>query len=70
MNSDKIEFKAINLDEKENEAIAEKLNVSGQALVIVGDDQKTDLTNDAFMYALGNPEKLKELIIETIDKLL
>ena len=64
-----LSFKALNLDEPVNEQLADELHVSGQTLLFVKDGEKKDLTTDAFMYARSNPDKLKEKIIRTIDKL-
>ncbi|MEZ7867166.1 MAG: nitrophenyl compound nitroreductase subunit ArsF family protein [Paludibacteraceae bacterium] len=65
-----ITFKSINLDEKENEAIAKKCQAEGQALLVVSNAQRVDLTDKGFMYARSKPEKLKEEIKNAIDPLL
>ncbi|MCK5170102.1 MAG: hypothetical protein KAQ75_09490 [Bacteroidales bacterium] len=65
-----IVFKSINLEDGDSKEIAEKLGVSGQALLFVKGDQKIDLTTDGFMNARSNPEKLKEKIKKTVDGLL
>lgn len=63
-----ITFKSINLEEKSGEALANKLKVAGQSLVIVKDDKVTsDLTDKAFMYARSEPAKLKAEIRQQID---
>ena len=69
MKEGEITFQSLNIEEDINEPLARKLHVSGQTLLIVKDGNKKDLTNDAFMYARSNPEKLKEKIISTIEKL-
>lgn len=66
----KIGFQSLNLEEKDGEALGEKLEVAGQELIIVKADKKTDLTELAFMYARSNPEKLKEAIKGAIDDML
>ncbi|HEY3373148.1 MAG TPA: nitrophenyl compound nitroreductase subunit ArsF family protein [Prolixibacteraceae bacterium] len=63
-------FKALNLEENATKAIAEKLQVSGQTLLIVKGDQKINLTNEGFMYARTNPKKFKSIMKEKVDKLL
>lgn len=68
--SGKISFQAINLDDESSKAIAEKLGVTGQTLLIVGGTQKINITNDGFMYARKNPDKFKQIMKEKIDKLL
>lgn len=62
-----ITFQSLNIEEKENEPLASQLGVSGQTLLIIKGGKKTDLTNDAFMYARTKPEKLKEKVQKTID---
>ena len=64
-----VSFKAINLDDDSSKAIAEKLKVSGQTLLIVKGDQKINLTNEGFMYAMSNPAKFKSILKEKIDVL-
>jgi negative regulator of sigma E activity len=65
-----ITFQSVNLDDATNKPLAEKLGVSGQTLLLVRGDQKINLTNDGFMYAVVKPEKFKEIINEKIDGLL
>jgi len=68
-NSGQITFQSLNLDETEGKSAAEKLTVSGQALLVVVDDDITDLTNEGFMYARSNPAKLHAEIEKAIGKL-
>lgn len=63
-----ITFTSVNLDEKEGEALANKLEVAGQALVFIANGQKTDLTDVGFMYAKSEPEKFKKEILATVNK--
>lgn len=60
-------FKAVNIEEKENEALAEKYEIGGSALLVCRGDKTTDLTAKAFQYGLNDPGKLKALIVETVD---
>lgn len=62
-----ITFRSINLEEKAGEALADKLKVAGQSLVIVKNGNVTDLTDKAFMYAKSEPEKLKAEIKKQMD---
>ena len=68
--SGQITFKSINLDEKENEAIAKKCQSEGQSLLFMGKGKRVDLTDKGFMYAKSSPEKLKAEIKKTIDTML
>lgn len=65
-----VSFQAINLDDASSKAIAEKLKISGQTVLIVKGDQKINLTNEGFLYAVQNPAKLKAIIKQKVDKLL
>ncbi|HUX53537.1 MAG TPA: nitrophenyl compound nitroreductase subunit ArsF family protein [Williamwhitmania sp.] len=65
-----ITFKSINLDDATSKALANKLKVTGQTLLFVAGGQKVDLTNEGFLYAESNPDKLKEIIKQKMDGLL
>ncbi|MCF8226106.1 MAG: nitrophenyl compound nitroreductase subunit ArsF family protein [Bacteroidales bacterium] len=67
---EKISFTSYNLEKADGKKKAEELGVAGQTLLIVKDDKKINLTNEGFMYARSNPEKLKELITDKINALL
>jgi hypothetical protein len=66
---DKIQLKSVNLDNKENEELAESLEVGGQSLLFTNGTKKVDITTDGFMDAVRNPEKLKAKIKETVESL-
>ncbi|HEX2977149.1 MAG TPA: nitrophenyl compound nitroreductase subunit ArsF family protein [Bacteroidales bacterium] len=65
-----ITFQSLNLDEEPSRVIAKQLGVSGQTLLFVKGDQKINLTNEGFMYAVPKPEKFKEIINEKVEFLL
>lgn len=65
-----VTFKALNLEDNETKAIAKKLKVSGQTLLLVKGDKKINITNEGFMYARTNPAKFKAVIKEKVDGLL
>ncbi len=69
MKSGEMTFLSVNLEESTNDALAEKLKVDGQTLLVVKGDKQDNLTNTAFMHARTNPEKLKKALQESIDKL-
>jgi hypothetical protein len=46
------------------------LGVSGQTLLLVKGSKQVNLTNEAFLYAVTNPEKYKAIIKEKVDELL
>ncbi|NOX45399.1 MAG: hypothetical protein GXO89_00295 [Chlorobi bacterium] len=69
MKNGEITFESLNIEKEENEPLARKLHVSGQALLFVKNGNKKDMTSDAFMYARTNPDKLKEKILKTIENL-
>lgn len=65
-----ITFQSVNIEEKDGEAIANKMKVAGQALIFVFNGKQVDLTDTGFMYAISNPDKLKSEIKKTIDPAL
>jgi hypothetical protein len=70
MESGLMTFKSLDLEEEVNNPLAEKLQVSGQTLMIVKGDQKIDMTGDGFLYARTDPGKLQEKFKAAIDPLL
>jgi len=66
----KISFTALNLEESTGKAFGDRLGVNSQTLLIVKGDQKINITNEGFLYALSKPEKFKEIIKEKVDPLL
>jgi hypothetical protein len=70
MKTGEITFQAANLNEPSGEALAKKLGVSGQTLLIVKGTKQINLTNEAFLYAVTNPEKYKAVIKDKVDELL
>jgi thiol-disulfide isomerase/thioredoxin len=67
---DKVTFQALNLEEKSTDAIAKKLKVSGQTLLVVKGDKQVNLTNEGFLYAVTDPDKFKAKIKEKVDPLM
>jgi hypothetical protein len=67
---EKVTFQALNLEEKSTDAIAEKLKVSGQTLLVVKGDKQVNLTNEGFLYAVNDPAKFKKIIKEKVDPLV
>ncbi len=66
----KVEFADYNLDEDAGKAKGDELDVSGQTLLIVAGDTRINITNEGFMNARSNPDKLKEIIKSKIDPLV
>lgn len=66
----KVSFADFNLDEKAGEAKGKELEISGQTLLIVAGETRINITNEGFMNARTNPDKLKQIIKENIDPLL
>lgn len=69
-----IKYTALNLEETQNKALVEKYQIGWSTLLFIkdnnGKEEKVDLTQDAFSYGRSNPEKLKQIIKTTIDKML
>ena len=59
-------FVSLNIEDDANEDLVKDLKISGQTLLVIKDGEKKDLTNDAFMYARSNPDKLKDKIQKAI----
>jgi len=62
-------LKSVNLDDKANEDLINKIGAKGQALLIVKGEKKIDLTVDGFLYARTDPDKLVQKIREALDSL-
>ena len=62
-----ITFKSVNLDEKTSDALAKKCKAEGQALLIISNSKRFDLTEQGFMFARSKPDALKEELKKTID---
>ncbi|MFH0756320.1 MAG: nitrophenyl compound nitroreductase subunit ArsF family protein [Bacteroidota bacterium] len=67
---ERVPFKGFNLDEADGKQKATDLGVSGQTLLIVSGDKKINITNEGFMYARSNPDKLKQVISDNVTPLL
>ncbi|MFW5758344.1 MAG: nitrophenyl compound nitroreductase subunit ArsF family protein [Bacteroidota bacterium] len=67
---DEVPFSVYNIESDKGRQKAEEIGVSGQSLIIVGGDEKTDITGDGFMHAKSNPDKLKQIIKEKTDPLI
>lgn len=68
--SGKISFTALNLEEPTGKSAGEKLGVNSQTLLIVKNDQKINITNEGFLYAVSQPQKFTEVIKSRIDPLI
>jgi hypothetical protein len=68
--SGRITFTSLNLEEEPGKTVGDKLGVNSQTLLIVKGDQKINITNEGFLYAVSKPEKFKEIIKEKIDPLM
>jgi hypothetical protein len=66
---DKIPFASINIEDDSKNPLIEKYKISGQTLIFVKGDKVIDLTNEAFLNARTNPDKLKEKLKSTIDSM-
>jgi hypothetical protein len=68
--SGKISFTALNIEEPAGQITGQRLGVNSQALLIVKGDQKFNITNEGFLYAVSKPEKFAEVMKSKIDTLL
>lgn len=65
-----VNFHEINLDLDDGKKIAQDLNRNGQGLIVVCDKSIVDLTQQGFMFAMRDPDKLKEALKQAIDNFL
>jgi hypothetical protein len=65
-----ISFTALNLEEATGKSMGEKLGVNSQTLLIVKGDQKINITNEGFLYAVSQPQKFTEVMKSKIDPLI
>ncbi|MDP4201891.1 MAG: nitrophenyl compound nitroreductase subunit ArsF family protein [Bacteroidota bacterium] len=65
-----ITFKSLNLDDKTSKAMATRCKAEGQALLVISGNKRFDLTDQGFMYARNNPDKLKAELKKIIDPLI
>jgi ABC-type Zn uptake system ZnuABC Zn-binding protein ZnuA len=63
-----VSFIEVNFSTKDGEAIADKYEIAVSSLLVVSGEKVCDLTNDAFSYAKTNPEKLKQILEDEINK--
>ncbi len=68
--SGKISFTALNLEEATGKSMGEKLGVNSQTLLIVKGDEKINITNEGFLYAVSQPQKFTEVMKSKIDPLI
>lgn len=62
-----ITFQSVNLDDAASKPLADRLGVTGQTLLLVRGEQKINITNEGFLYAVAKPEKFNEVIREKVD---
>src|SRR5690606_14607709 len=55
-------FRSLNIEDKSSEADAQRVNATGQCLLIVSGDTRIDFTREGFMNARSSPGNLKEAI--------
>jgi hypothetical protein len=68
--SGKISFTALNIEEPPGKATGERLGVNSQTLLIVKGEQKINITNEGFLYAVAKPDKFREVIKKNVDPLI
>jgi hypothetical protein len=66
----KLSFTSLNLEEATGRATGQRLGVNSQTLLIVKGDQKINITNEGFLYAVSQPQKFAEVMKSKIDPLL
>lgn len=70
MDDNQVTFQSLDLGDESSKDLINKYKVSGPTLIFVSDSEIINLTNEGFMYARTKPEKFKEKIKKSIDKML
>lgn len=65
-----VEFAEINISDNANESLAEKYEVTWNALIIAKGENFVDITDNAFATALDNPKSLRNKIKKEIENRL
>lgn len=65
--SGELVFRQFNLDDPGVADFALQFDVVFKSLLILKDGQTINLTEEAFLYVLPNPEKFRQLLEETLD---
>ena len=65
-----VKYREVDISLKENEALANKYEITWSSLVIASEKEHRNLTEQAFGLALRNPEILQELILTETNNLL
>ena len=60
-------FESFNIENAVNKKLVQELGVTGSSLFVLKGEEKIDLTSKAFMYALKQPEKLRQALREALD---
>lgn len=63
-----VSFVEVDYSTEEGEPIAEKYEIATSSLLVVSGEKVSDLTNDAFAFAKNNPDKLKKILEDEINK--
>lgn len=63
-----VKFIEINIDEAGNEEIIEQFQVTGSGLYVYNGDKIVNITAYAFQYAINNPDRLKNKLIQLISR--
>lgn len=65
-----VKFMVLPTDDKANEALAEKYEISWNGLIVAKGDNSINITEQAFGNAVNNPDVLVELIKNEVNKRL
>jgi hypothetical protein len=63
-----VSFVEVDYSTEDGEPIADKYEIATSSLLVVSGENVIDLTNDAFAFAKNDPEKLREILKEEINK--
>lgn len=67
--NEKVVMKIIDISKRENEAVADKYEVTWSSLILDRNGKIENLTDMGFSYAKGQPERFKKKLVEAIDNI-
>lgn len=68
--ADKVRLMDINREDDSGNPLIEKYRVSGQTLLVVMDDRVVNMTNEAFLLARQQPDRVRKSMRSVIEKML
>ena len=62
-------YSVYNFDDEANKKLIKDLKIEGQSLLVFKEGKRFDITDKGFLYARTDPEKFKQIVIETVGEM-